>query len=198
MGNADRIYKETCDRKTFDRHEITRERFGVWYCGQKNTGNLSFRVVTATGMLMLYGDLGEIIFLPNDRHALRWAYGDTFRAEFPYYPMTKLSPQMREKEFLPEDATSWINDQIRQYRKDGDPETVKDYIKMAREWKNHLHASDVEAEASWYALCSDHQIDDPPTCRDFPPRTYLCFQAMCWFMSHVSEADPRFSEELKS
>jgi hypothetical protein len=196
MGNADSIYKETCDRKVFDRHEITRERFGLWYCGARDTCNMSFRVVVAPGLLMLYGDAGEIIFLPNDRNSLHWASGDTFRAEYPYYPMTKLSPQMRAQEFIPEDATRWVNEWIREARKQGDKEDARRYIKMAREWKDNLHGSDSEAETAWYALCQDHDVDDPPSCRDFPSRIYVCFQAMCWFMSHVSESDPRFAEEF--
>lgn len=197
MGNSDRIYNEVCTRQTFDGHEITRERFGVWHCGKKNTNNLSFYVVLAPGMLMLYGDIGEIIFLPYAKNALQWAGSDTFRAEYPYYPMTKLSPQMREKEFLPEEATDWIKQWIREARKQGDKEEVRGYIKMARDWKEQLHDSECEAETAWYALCQDHGVDDPPSCRDFPSRTYYCFQAMCWFMTHVNAEDPRFAEELK-
>lgn len=197
MNNNDHVLAEIARHNPFDDFRIVRERHGLWYCGKPGTGNMSFRVVFAPGMLMLYGDIGEIIFMPNDRHSLRWAYGDVFRPAYPYYPMSKISPQMREKEFLPERVEEWLIESIRDHRKNGDPEDVRNYIKFLRAWRSRCADGPLFEQSTYYELCSEHRIDDPPSCSDYPCRTYWCFQAMCWFMSHVNPDDPRFAEEMK-
>lgn len=192
----DQVLDRVRANKTFDRHEITRERFGVWYCGAKDTGNMSFRVVVAPGMLMLYGDIGEIIFLPYAKNTLAWAVG-SFQPEYPYYPMTKLSHHMREKEFQSDEVEGWLLEKVRENRKSRDNKWTKHYIDLVRRWRESDRDGLHQAERSWHELCYTSNLDDPPTFTDYPTGIYLCFQAMCWFMSHVSADDPRFSEELK-
>ena len=182
----------------FDHHQITREHHGQWYCAKEGTMMSSFRVVMVPGSIIITGDLGELIFNPYHAKPLRWAYGDTFRPEAPYYPMTKVAPAYRDETFQPEAVTAWLRAQIKEARANGERAEAKRYIKMARKWLNDRPPEDHWAEQWWYELCHEFDEDDPAGFREHSLRTWYLFHAMCWFMSHVNPDDPRFSEELKA
>ena len=198
VSNCQSAYEQARSHKWFDKHRIIREGPGLWYCGEKGTGCRHFRVIMVPGKIILTGDLGDMILNVNHRKPLRWALGSKFNPTQPYYPLSKLSQECRNQEFIVEDAIDWLKDQIREYRKWGDKEQVQLYIKMLREYRSfHCLDHPREAEREWYEVLYRNNYDEPPGFRDHDIGTYFRYQALCWFMSHVNPNDERFCEELK-
>lgn len=196
--NNERALEQIRAFKYFDEHQITREGPGLWYCGKPGTGIQHFRVIMVPGRIIVTGDLGDMILCVNHRKPLRWARGARFKPDQTYYPMSKLSHHCRNKEFKVEEATEWLEDQVREYRRHGDRTQVGYYIKILREWKECTVLDHPrEAEREWYEILYRHDYDEPPGFSDHDIGTYYRYQALCWFMTHVDPNDPRFEEELK-
>jgi hypothetical protein len=196
---SERVFDQIKAKRDFDKHQITRENHGQWYCSVPGQGGIeSFRVVMVPYSIIVTGDLGEIILSVNHNKPLRWALGANFRPDNLYYPFTKLAQLCRQETFKPKQATAWLFDEIKEARKEGySKKTIKKRIKMAREWKDTCPDEDHYSEQAWYDLCHEFDIDDPPGFREYSWRTHYVMQALCWFMQHVGASDPRFAEELE-
>ena len=197
----ERVWERIQKGRDFDRHQITREHHGQWYCSIPEEGGLeSFRVVMVPYSIIVTGDLGDLVLSVNHAQPLRWARGSNFRPDNLYYPLTKVARICRQDQhFQPEQATAWLNDEIREARRDIGPtkKEIKRKISMARRWKETCPDEAHWAEQAWYELCHEFDIDDPPGFEAYSWRTYYVMQALCWFMQHVNPEDPRFTEELK-
>lgn len=197
------LYKKLLDAATkgqwYDKHEIERVRFGLWRCSRPETRMGSFWVAYNGPALVVFGDLGEMILLPYDANALRWAKNTKFDPAYPYYPMTKLSPQMRQREFQPDEATAYLEERVEECKTSHvlDEDDLARWSKMLKDWKDRLlYVGEDRLQDEWYTLWSDHDMDDPPDCTEWSERLIRVYLALCWFMSHVSWDDPRFTEEL--
>jgi len=184
--------------KWLDTHEIKRIRFGLWHCAKPGTRMGSFNVAYNGSALVVFGDLGEMILLPNDANAFRWAKNTTFNPENPYYPLTKLSPQMRDKEFQADEALAYLKERVEECKTSTvlDERDLNKWTKMLKEWEEYPHDEHWEQESYWHQLWSDHDLDDPADCRSWTPRVLWVYTALCWFMGKVEWEDPRFKEEL--
>jgi len=196
--NNDRALEQIRAFNRFDKHQITREGPGLWYCGESGTSIYHFRVIMVPGRIIVTGDIGDMILNVYHRKPLRWALGCKMKPDNTYYPMSKLSHDCDNREFKPEEATEWLEDCIREQRRCGDRESVSRYIKMLRDWRDCYFTDEPRrAEHRWYEIMADHDYDEPPGFRDHDIGTYFRYQALCWFMQHVTSKDPRFAEELK-
>ena len=196
--NNEKALEQVVGFQTFDKHQITREGPGLWFCGEKGTGIYHFRVIMVPGTIIVTGDIGDMVLNVNHRKPLRWALGCKMKPDQPYYPMSKLSLQNQNEVFDADAVEAYLVERIGEERRDGDKTSAAQYIKMLRVWrefpsKDHPR----EAEREWHEICSSHDYDDPPSFRDHDVNTYYRYQALCWFMQHVTSKDPRFAEELK-
>ncbi len=175
-------------RKDFETHTITRVRFGVWRCATPGTLINHFYVTFSPGALMVHGDIGEIMFVPRKPSALRWAKG-VFRPDYIEYPFQKLSRQIKADEYSKEVACENAEYLI------GEEEDPKIKAEMKEVWD----FTDPENSSDYYEFigqfCDDY---DGLAARAWTFRTLLVYQALCWFMQHVSSKDERFKEELAS
>lgn len=201
MSNLDRILKEAEPGGwlAFERHEITRERFGLWRCAKPGTVRESFWVASAAPALVIFGDLGELIFLPHAANSLRWAAGTKWDPANPYYPMTKVSQRLDLEEFSIEEATAFLEECVEECKASSvlDEEELERYSSMLERWRSHALDDPREAEAEWWGLWSEFGDPDAPDCRFLKSGVCVTWIALCWFMRHVSESDPRFAEELR-
>ena len=196
-SNNERALEQIRGFNQFDKHQITREGPGLWFCGEPGTGIYHFRVIMVPGRIIVTGDIGDMILNVNHRKPLRWALGAKFKPEDTYYPMSKLSHQCDKRGFEPDQVEPYLVERINEERKHGDRTTCSQYIKMLREWRDFPSTDQPrEAELEWHEICSRHEYDDPPGFRDHDIGTYFRYQALCWFMQHVTSKDPRFAEEL--
>jgi len=183
----------------FDKHQITREGPGLWFCGEPGTGIYHFRVIMVPGRIIVTGDIGDMVLNINHRKPLRWALGSKFKPENPYYPMSKLSHQCDNRVFESDEVEAYLIERINEERKHGDKTSTTRYIKMLREWREFPYTDQPrEAEREWYELCDRYDYNEPPSFRDHTIGTYFRYQALCWFMQHVNPTDARFREELKN
>lgn len=190
---VDAVRKE----QIFDQHVITREREGVWHCGIPHDSNMSFRVVSTPGAIIIYGDLGELIFLPNTRNALWWAYKTKWDPENPYYPLTKISPQLRDKIFVVEEIDAHIEERLKDSYEAEDKDEEYRWLRIREKWDDFPDRDNqTYAEQYWYQLCNEENEDDPIDGMNWTSRVLWIYQAMCWFMSHVDPRDERFRAEL--
>lgn len=58
--------------EAFARHKLRSEGKGRWYCGRPGSGLYHFRLITAPGCILLYGDIGQAILLCQAVDALAW------------------------------------------------------------------------------------------------------------------------------
>jgi len=197
-SNNERALEQVIAFNRFDKHQITREGPGIWYCGEKGTGIYHFRVIMVPGRIIVTGDIGDMTLCVNHRKPLRWALGCKMRPDQTYYPMSKLSHQCRNELFDADAVEAYLIERIGEERKHGDKTSCSRYVKMLREWRESSYTDQPrEAEREWYEICSRHDYDDPPGFRDNDIGTYFRYQALCWFMQHVTPKDERFAEELK-
>lgn len=196
-SNNEKALEQVRHFQRFDKHVITREGHGVWYCGEPGTGIYHFRVIMVPGRIIVTGDIGDMILHVNHAKPLRWALGCKMTPEGTYYPLSKLAPEFRESEFQPDDATEWLNDQISEHRRWGDRETVRKLIKMAKAWKGCYYKDELDrAEHFWHEMLYEHG-EEPIGFRDYEFGIYFRYQALCWFMQHVNPKDDRFKAELR-
>lgn len=199
MGTIHKALKEIRERHYFDEHEIERVRHGVWLASKRTTQMGSFYVVDAPGALLMYGDLGELTFLHySHESSLMWGKRN-FDPNYPYYPMTKLVPQLREQRFVPKEADDWLDERIEECKTSRvlDEKNAAHWKKIKARWDDEVDKFDIhEAERQWWEINSEEGECDPPGCRDWTTTVAFCFQAFCWFFTHVSKDDPRFSEEF--
>lgn len=197
-GNNEIALRQIRDSGWFDKHQITREGLGVWYCGERGTWCRHFRIIMVPGVIILTGDLGDMILRVYSAKPLRWALGSKFRPEYPYYPMSKLSQHSLNKEFKVDDATDYLKEQIKSARADGCRDVARRYIKALRRWKDFVYLDHPDrAKHEFYEILYEAGDDEPPDCMDHTLGTYYRYQALCWFMQHVDPNDDRFKEELK-
>lgn len=195
-SNNEKALEQVKAFQRFDKHQITREGHGVWYCGEPGTGVYHFRVIMVPGRIIVTGDIGNLILHVNHAKPLRWALGCRMRPDQTYYPLSKLAPEYRESEFMPDDAEDWLAEQISEQRKWGEKAQVKKFIKMLREWREYPFRDELDrAEQAWYELLNDND-EEPVGFRDYEFGVYFRYQALCWFMQHVTSKDDRFREEL--
>jgi len=67
MRTIDELAKEA-----FKDHVLREEGEGRWFCGRPGTGMYHFRLIVAPGCVLLYGDIGEAVFLCAEPDALNW------------------------------------------------------------------------------------------------------------------------------
>jgi hypothetical protein len=58
--------------EAFVDHVVREEGEGRWFCGRPGTGMYHFRVITAPRCVMLYGDIGEAIFICPESDGFEW------------------------------------------------------------------------------------------------------------------------------
>lgn len=195
-SNNEKALEQVRHFQRFDKHEITREGPGIWYCGEKGTGIYHFRVIMVPWRIIVTGDIGDLILHVNHAKPLRWALGCKMKPESTYYPLSKVAPEFRQSEFQPEEAEDWLMERISESRKYDDKEQAKRYIKMARQWKDcYFRDEPSRAEQYWHEMLYEHG-EDPVGFRDYEFGVYYRYQALCWFMQHVTSKDDRFEEEL--
>ena len=192
----DRILAEIQRGRSFDNHVIEKISATTWFCHKNESMISSFYITTQPGAIIMWGDLGEAIYTIYGRqNAFHWGRRN-FRREDTYYPFTKLSLQMRDQEFSTEDATDFLKERHEECKTSTvhDDEDTYRAKKMLKRWKEVSGNEPHEDEDEWWKLWAEFDDPDAPDMRDWTTRTYWTFFCLCWFFSHVSADDPRFSE----
>lgn len=60
---ADKAYKD---------HVVQVEGEGRWYCGRPGSGTYHFRVIMAPAMILVYGDIKDVVFRVTNSNAMEW------------------------------------------------------------------------------------------------------------------------------
>ena len=192
----DRVLKYIRTDHFFDSHVIEKVGPTTWLCHKNESMISSFYVTTQPGAIIMWGDMGETIFtIYGKQNAIHWGRRN-FRRTDTYYPFTKLSLQLRERVFSTEDATDYLKERVEEAKTSSvlDAEDLARAEKMLKKWEIDSGNEPHEDQDAWWLLW--HEFDDPdaPDMTDWPQRTYWTFFCLCWFFSHVSADDPRFSE----
>jgi hypothetical protein len=192
----DRCIKQIQQDQYFDKHVIEKRGPTTWFC-HKNEGSISsFYITCQPGAIIMWGDLGEVIYTIYGRqNGIHWGKRN-FRRTDTYYPFTKLSLQMRDKVFSTEDATDFLKERYEECKTSTvhDEQDTERAKKMLEKWKEVSGNESHEDEGEWWKLHYEFDDPDAPDMRDWTTRTYWTFFCLCWFFSHVSADDPRFSE----
>lgn len=73
MKEGRRDYIRTLAARDFAEHELHEEGPGRWRCQKPGTWCMGFHVITAPWLVIVAGDIGDVIFEPSDRDATAWA-----------------------------------------------------------------------------------------------------------------------------
>lgn len=163
----------------FAEHQIDRTPEGDYWCHEPGTGMYSFRVILRPGAAIVYGDIGDAIFLFSDRDSLGWLRR---AVRSPGYLLEKRAH--KESDFYPGDAIAFAAERAKdddedQWRKvyEWAVEAEKDGELHAASWGQHVYEEIGDAEA-----CS---IGTNPSFR-----CHYIAEALKWFVEHVDQLEP--------
>ena len=162
--------------KSFQRH-ILKDEGGTdilhsWSCRGPGTGIYAFRVISAPGLLIVHGDVGEGIWQVSDRDSVRWLRG-AFKSRD--YVLGKLvATKDPPREFKPQDALRYLDEMM---FKEGrlSEEHYEDLRRAAlTDWEDPGTAFARE----WYEV----GLDDPPRCQGPTSQALWLYECLCWFI----------------
>jgi hypothetical protein len=158
--------------KDFAEHVIVPEGDGRWFCGKPGTGICSFRVVSAPGHLIVFGDIGDAILRVSDRDPIPWLRG---AIRSPEYLASKM--QGRQDAFWRGDAAAWLRGEIAEGRADA----VKAAQRLAGCGLDAFERHD------WYAAW-DCSASDLPDFEGPSSRTWWVVEALGCFVRLLDAA----------
>lgn len=146
-----------------------------WRCATPGTGTWAFRVIIASGTIIVTGDIGELILVPHGPGGLPWLRG-----------------AIRDRGYLLSKAAAW-GEPIKEFKPDialkcvdewrGDPdEDCRISASVAVGLQVAICDDEQRPIDAWMRACMDAQIDDPPTCEDWSDRTLVLCEALEWFV----------------
>jgi hypothetical protein len=103
--------------EAFQHHVITKTGDERWRCGRPDTSIYAFTVVTAPGVVILYGDIGEMIFRHGAADTIAWLKGAGHD-----YLLSKMRPYRKEG-FYVGDIADWLRERSDECGEEND-ETV--------------------------------------------------------------------------
>lgn len=81
----------------------------MWFCGKPNSGSYHFRVISAPGAIILYGDVGDKIIMAAERDMIPWLKG---AVNSPSYLISKISGHNDNKNvFLVGEAEKFLEEE---------------------------------------------------------------------------------------
>lgn len=196
MSTYERILAQIQRNRTFDKHVIKKVGPTTWFCHRPGHGSMgSWFVSCQPGAILMWGDMGESIYTIYGGSSIVWGKRN-FHPDNTYYPLTKLSTQLRDERFSSEAATAYLEERVEEARTSGvlDAADLERARAMLARWKDRCGGEYYEDEAEWWKLWSDFDDPDAPNMREFVPRVWWTFFCLCWFFSHVSADDERFKE----
>jgi hypothetical protein len=196
MSTYDRILAQIKRNRQFDEHVIKKVGPTTWFCHRPGHGSMgSFFVSTQHGAILMWGDMGETIYMIYGGSSIVWGKRN-FHPDNTYYPLTKLSPAHRIEQFSTEAATDYLKERVEEAKTSTvlDEKALDRAEEMLSEWKDRCGNEYYEDEGEWWRLWSEFDDPDAPNMREFVPRVWWTFFCLCWFFSHVSADDERFKE----
>jgi hypothetical protein len=187
------MFEQIKNEDYFDKHQIKKLGPTTWWCHVPGQGGIqSYYVSIQPGAIIMWGDVGEAIYLIYGGNPIVWGKRNfRFPDHYSYYPFTKLSPQLRDEQFRTEDATVYLKNAIKEAGTIAEERQAK---KMLEAWKERSGNEPHEDEGAWWSMWDEFGTPDAPDMRGLSARTYWCFFCLCWFFSHVSADDERFKE----
>lgn len=160
---------------SFAAHQITVTKKGDYLCRRPGTGVYHFFVILRPGAVIVYGDIGDGIFLFSDADALKWLRG---AVRSPGYLLEKLVTKTTD--FYPGDAIEFAEEHAKEY--EGKWREVYEWAVEANQC-GELHAG------SWGQQVYD-EIGDAEACSIGTEPSSRCLwlvEALKWFVGHVDQ-----------
>lgn len=160
--------------KTFEQHVVTKEGPGRWLCSRAESNSSSFRVVFSPGVVIVHGDLGDLILECRDRNPASWLRR-AVDSGYPDYPLSKAPHVLRMREF---DET--VADKVVEDLRKEEPE-------QASELKEKLRFVDRGDERAWLEAYADavEDHDELPDVTDWSANALWCWHALRWLVASV-------------
>lgn len=165
VAQSTREQAEVLAGPCFRNHVVKPEGDGRWLFHEPGTFMHHFRVITGPRMVMIYGDIGEVVFIPSDVNALGWLRcvlrGGPGKISYGYVA-EKVPSHIKIAEFSKELLKEYIADlktEMAEAERDDEADRVRaidDAIEAVE---------DAESTESFYGAlyASDMEVDDPPT-----------------------------------
>lgn len=135
-----------------------------WWLARPGTGFYSFSLYFGPGVVVMFGDIGDVVAQCNDHNSLAWVLRCH---EDHHYVLSKVRAigDGGKEEFFPGDAVQYVSDLISQYPEkddDGEPDehNVK-YCAKLRAVVDDLRAGihDDEPRRVWWEAWNEHMED---------------------------------------
>lgn len=219
MSRAER-YKDVADTishlaaRSFEGFQLTYDaRSRSWKCRHPAHGNHAFRVYLYPGLVVMWGDLGEYVFVHGDMDSLRWFLDQGRKEEkYPDYFLSKLRAigGSTAKEFYVGDAYSYLDERIAEIKAVWNAETAdlrageddedieaaaddaakaKEVIENVRSKFKELVEEEINDESGcWYLAWSIETGDgDPPECEGWTGTALWAWHAVHVFARLYAE-----------
>jgi hypothetical protein len=171
--------------KAFTNHVLLKEGDGRWYCGKPGTCIYSFRVIVAPRAVIVYGDIGEVILLPNDNDALAWLRGSVSgNAGDVDYALGKSPWDLRTRQFLPAEVEAYI----------AECEANEDEQALGKKLRQGWELADQESPEAWAETCHEAGMDEWPNCDDWGNSMLWCYCGLQKFLQLLAAEASRLQK----
>lgn len=147
--------------EAFVDHVLTVEGPNEWRCGKAGTVIMSFRILCRTGMVAVWGDLGEWVLRHGDKDSVRWLRG---AVRSPDYLLEKVKAGEKERFYVADAEKLLADPETDEYWGEGVVAKVRESLESR--WGDEMTRDE------WYEAWSDAGADEPPGA-DYPREAAL-------------------------
>ncbi len=183
----------------FANHVVTKEGEGRWHFGKPGTGIYHGRIITAPGTLILFGDLGELMFRPSSKDALGWLRDCLTASGSKVYSVgyvaEKVPHDIKITEFQKEavaERIQQLRDSVNDYKDhEGYEEHVKNIVAFADDLASHSEwESAYQFYDYFYFRSAHHKVwhdDGPPDVEPLSFSFLFKVEFLRYFLMRINE-----------
>jgi hypothetical protein len=181
--------------EAFAKHRIVPEQtegpVRMWYCGEKGTGVYSYRVVSAPGMLLVYGDVGDYMLQAYDKDLIPWLQGAIKSEDYVIGKMIH-----KHKIFLEDEAELMLQSLVDDAYDDEDREIQRKIVSYVRDNWNKEYDSVHEFAKAFYEGGGDAELID--CVMDYESSAYWTFECLKKFVELYNELKSDYEDGICS
>lgn len=168
------ILKLEADR-AFKDHVVRSEGEGRWYCGRPTSSTYHFRVIMAPAMILVYGDIKDVVFRVTNGNAMEWLR--TTIDDLDYVLGKVAAFDGPTEKFSRGDALRKLKELEAQYGEAG-----------TRARKAYDRHRDRHGDEQAWAMAMDENNFDSPVPRDWDSQLFWQYHALRHFCRLLDEA----------
>lgn len=168
--------------EVFDRFIVESRGPNVWLCHNPKSFASSFRVILAPALVIIAGDLGDLILHLSDRDTAAWLKRNI---ESINYVLSKAAPDFQKQAFVPEALKEFLENP-EPHLDLSNPEE-KAFIEELRTWGPYSSQVEFYQQVLQTETGPDIDIHSLPEFLDWSNNLLWCYHALRWFVTSLGD-----------